>query len=383
MNGNFLKPIFAADLASDVYMIKDKYSRTVFELKYKNHFNLEDGKMTTGKTGAMIVVKKSHVMAFIALGKGDYKGQAFVAIKGTASLYDALTDLNTGLRTSHTGCAVHQGFYYAFNSILSELQNFMSGLGGVSVVHCIGHSLGGAVATLAADWIKSSGREIIVKLYTFGSPRVGTEMFASKCTSRVLADNIYRMYHQTDPVPMLPTWPFFHVPKSNAGYLVYSPVSAKPWEYHLMKHYVESAKKAGSWSKIKHNRPKGHLDAAVERWLQSDGVLSFTAHSLELLDAAMLYVVKKVVNVTGIILVSGAASTFTLLDRLAIFMAKAANVSADVSIWVYHLIKKMAALIGVTVKKGVDLKVAFIRIVFLRLHQKISNIIWHAGKEVS
>ena len=85
----------------------------------------------------------------MGMGKGRFKGQAFVAIKGTASLYDALSDLNAGVRSSHTGFSVHQGFYYAFNSIQSELQQFIRGLKSTSVVHCVGHSLGGAIATLA------------------------------------------------------------------------------------------------------------------------------------------------------------------------------------------------------------------------------------------
>lgn len=149
-----------------------------------------------------------------------------------------------------------------------------------------------------------------------------------------------------------------------------------------MKHYIKSAEKSGDWSVIKHNRPKGHLDATVEKWLKSDGVLSFTANTLELLDAALLYVIKKVIHVAGIFLVSAAASTFTLFDRLAIFLAKSAEVSADISVWIYRLVKKMAALIGITIKKGADLTVALIRAVFLRLHRKISDMIWHAGKEI-
>jgi hypothetical protein len=377
-----LTPKYAAYLASNVYDIKSVITREDFLDEYKSDMEISSAKIASGVTGGYIL-NKPHVMAVFSAGKGEYKGQAFVAIKGTASLYDALTDLNTGLRTSHTGCSVHQGFYYAFNSILPELRQFVSGLNGVAVVHCVGHSLGGAIATLAADWIRAASAVPSVKLYSFGSPRVGLEMFANKCTTQVKAENIYRAHHQTDPIPMVPTWPFYHVPASTVGYLIYSPVATKPWEYHLMKHYIASAKKAGSWSTIKNNRPAGYLDATVERWLKSDGVLSFTANTLELLNAALLYVIKKVVNVAGVLLVAAAASAFTLLDRMAIFMAKAAKLSVDVSVWVFHLVKKMAALIGVVVKKGTDLTVEFIRAVFLRLHQKLSNVIWQASKEIS
>lgn len=278
---------------------------------------------------------------------------------------------------------MHQGFYYAFDSIKSELSQFVAGLKGVSVIHCVGHSLGGAIATLAADWIKASGAASTVKLYTFGSPRVGLQSFSSKCTSRLFSTNIYRVYHRTDPVPMVPTWPFLHVPNNRMGYLINSPVAIRPWEYHLMKNYIKSAKSAGSWEAMANNQPLGQLDSVVEHWLKSDSVLSFTTSTLELLDAALIYVIKKAINLAGIAVIGAAAGTLTLLDRMAMFMEKAAKVVSDVSIWVYHLVKKMAALIGIKIKQGVDLTAAFIRSVFYRLHRKISEMIWRIGQEVT
>lgn len=377
-----LEPLYAANLAADVYDVKSIITRDDFIADYANDMEFgDDGKATfaNGKTGGYII-NKSHVMAVFAQGKGRYQGQAFVAIKGTASLYDALTDLNTGIRTGHTGNAVHQGFYYAFNSLLKELRQFVMTLKGVTVIHCVGHSLGGAIATLAADWLKTASSASKVNLYTFGSPRVGLEMFASRCTTRLNPENIYRVYHQTDPVPMLPTWPFIHVPTSNIDYLMYSPVAGIPWEYHFMEHYIDTADKAGSWEVMKKSRPKDHLDATVERWLKSDGIISLTANTLELLNAALIYVVKKIVNLAGIVLVAGAASAFTLLDRLAMFMAKAAKVASDVSIWVFRLIKRMASVIGIVVSEGTDLTVSFVRFIFIRLHQKVSEMIWNIGR---
>ena len=381
MKGMTLTPEFAANLAANVYGLKDPDGPRAFNLKYKDAFNLGSSSMVEGKTGGIIVNKK-HVMAFFGVGKGIYKGQAFVAIKGTASLYDALTDLNAGVHSSHTGFKVHQGFYYALDSILIELRQFISGLKGVSVVHCVGHSLGGAVATLAADWIKANSAISGVRLYTFGSPRVGLESFAAKCASRLVTTNIHRVYHRTDPVPMVPTWPFFHVPMSD-GYLLNSPVSVPPWEYHFMKHYISSAKSAGSWKSMASNRPVSHMDSAIERWLKSDGVVTFAASTLEILDAAFIYVIKKVMNISGIAMVVGGGVTLTLLDRMAMYMAKAAKASKDLSVWVYHLVKKMAALIGIKVKEGMDFTVAFIRQVFMSLHRKISAMIWRIGQVVA
>lgn len=381
MSGVVLSPEFAAELASNVYLIKDEFSRKGFILKYKKSFDIEESAMVKGKTGG-IVVKKEHVMAFFAVGKGIYKGQAFIAIKGTASLYDAITDLNAGVHSSHTGFKVHQGFYFAMDSIMFELKQFISRLKGVSVVHCVGHSLGGAIATLAADWIKANSAISGVKLYTFGSPRVGLDNFAAKCTSRLVAANIHRVSHRTDPVPMVPTWPFYHVSKDN-GYLVESSVAMLPWEYHLMKHYIASAKCAGSWDGLRQSRPVSHMDSAIEHWLKADGVITFAASTLEMLDAAFIYVIKKVINLSGIAIVVSASASLTLLDRMAMYMAKAAKASSELGIWVYHLVKKMAALIGIKVKEGMDFTVSFIRHVFMSLHRKISAMIWKIGQVVA
>jgi triacylglycerol lipase len=376
-----LSPIYAANLAANVYDIKSVITREDFLDEYRSDMEISKAAFAQGITGGFIL-SKSHVMAVFSTGKGIYKNQAFVAFKGTASLYDALTDLNAGVKPSHTGCHVHQGFYYAFDSVLVELRQFVSSLKGVTSIHCVGHSLGGAVATLAADWIKATGIASQVNLYTFGSPRVGLEMFARKCTSRIGMDNIYRVYHKTDPVPMVPTWPFIHVPTSEADYLMNSPVTSTPWEYHFMKHYIKSVENSDGSRSIKNKRPKGYGEAAIEKWLESDSIVSFTANTLDLLDAAILYVVEKVVNLAGIVTVTGFTATFTFLDRMAMFMSKAAKVSETVSVWVFHLVKKMAALIGVVVKKGEDLTVTFIRMVFLRVYQKINDMIWRIGREI-
>ena len=383
MPGIELSPGFSAELASNVYLIKDEFTRKGFKLKYKDSFEIASDSMVEGKTGGYIINKK-HIMAFLSIGKGKYKGQAFVAIKGTASLYDALTDLNAGIHSSHTGFPVHQGFYYAFNSMLHDLKRFISGLQGVSVVHCVGHSLGGAIATLAADWIKANSGVSAVRLYTFGSPRVGLESFAQKSTSRLIADNIYRVCHSTDPVPMVPTWPFFHVPTTSAAYVIDKPLAIKPWEYHLMKHYIKSTEKAGDWGQLRSFIAAGQPDSAIERWLKSDSIIvSMTAKVLDWINSAVMYVIKKIMKAAGIVLVTGAAVTLTLLDRLAMFMAKGVKLVSDLSIWVFYLVKKMAQLIGMKVEEGADLSYSLIRFIFLRLHRKISDMIWRIGQEVT
>ena len=63
-----------------------------------------------------------------------------------------------------------------------------------------GHSLGGALATLAAASLRMANGS--TDLYTYGSPRVGNTAFVEFVES--LPGGNYRLTHSADPVPLLP-----------------------------------------------------------------------------------------------------------------------------------------------------------------------------------
>ncbi len=63
-----------------------------------------------------------------------------------------------------------------------------------------GHSLGGAVATLATAYIRKAG--YAADLYTYGAPRVGNDAFVAFVTDQPGGE--YRVTHTDDPVPRLP-----------------------------------------------------------------------------------------------------------------------------------------------------------------------------------
>lgn len=88
---------------------------------------------------------------------------------------------------------VHEGFKQALNSVWDEIAAELSGLGNVPLFYT-GHSLGAALATLAAT------RHAPKAIYTFGSPRVGNQAFA-----RTLAGiPIYRVVDDEDIVATQP-----------------------------------------------------------------------------------------------------------------------------------------------------------------------------------
>ena len=83
---------------------------------------------------------------------------------------------------------------------------------GIAEFLVLGHSLGAALATLAAGelaLVNPSGVRDKVSVYTFASPRVGLPDFASAFDNVV--PSCFRIWNILDIVPQFPTFPFFHV----------------------------------------------------------------------------------------------------------------------------------------------------------------------------
>lgn len=149
---------------------------------------------------------------FVAIGrgKGEFADTLVFSFRGTqANIGDIMTDGNIGISGTSSGYRVHAGFVNLFNTIKPQLAAYIAGyskknMKAPKAVHCVGHSLGGALASLAADWVKSQ-YGYSVHLYTFGAPKVGFKPYA-----RRELDSSYRCTHGADPVPMSPLWPFTH-----------------------------------------------------------------------------------------------------------------------------------------------------------------------------
>lgn len=93
---------------------------------------------------------------------------------------------------------MHTGFYNAYNEINIEIQSFLNSIqeDENKPLFITGHSLGGALATVATKKLKYPK---IAACYTFGSPRVGNEDWMEG-----IKTPIYRVVNSADPVTMLP-----------------------------------------------------------------------------------------------------------------------------------------------------------------------------------
>jgi triacylglycerol lipase len=110
---------------------------------------------------------------------------------------DLRTDSRFFFKAAKVGGRVHSGFADAFSQISDDLDALLTLRQTGQKLWFTGHSLGGALATLAAAHV---GGDSIDGLYTYGSPRVGDERFAAVLPTR----SHLRFVHRNDWVPMIP-----------------------------------------------------------------------------------------------------------------------------------------------------------------------------------
>jgi mRNA-degrading endonuclease YafQ of YafQ-DinJ toxin-antitoxin module len=114
----------------------------------------------------------------------------------------------TGDFPVHLNGKVHKGFRKAFNSIWNKSSRKNVNLAKVfqtlsekgKPVWFTGHSLGAALATLAAGCYQGN----VQGLYTFGSPRVGDRDFVEALTEKLSIVEVYRFIYKDDIVTKVP-----------------------------------------------------------------------------------------------------------------------------------------------------------------------------------
>lgn len=124
----------------------------------------------------------------------------FLGFRGTepTSIKDIRSDTKATTIVCESSGKIHSGFSEAFNQIAIEVQQTLDKEEfSKKPLFITGHSLGGALATIAAKKLTHNGG--IAACYTFGSPRAGDiDWFTNIKTP------IYRLVNAADPVTMLP-----------------------------------------------------------------------------------------------------------------------------------------------------------------------------------
>ena len=130
----------------------------------------------------------------------SFQNYLALAFRGTEknSLQDIKTDLNAEVTKYPSGESVHTGFIEAFGFVEQQILNDLNKFGAKEKpLFLAGHSLGGALATIAAKRLQSYSK--IAACYTFGAPRVANiKWFYGVKTP------VYRVVNASDCVTMLP-----------------------------------------------------------------------------------------------------------------------------------------------------------------------------------
>ncbi|KAJ7664514.1 Alpha/Beta hydrolase protein [Mycena polygramma] len=234
------EPLPPLSIPSSLYNEFDLYTRySSAAYRYSNRYYRWFCPRPLGNT-LVRSFEKGRTQGFIA--RDDNRKEIVVAFRGTFELKDFLADIkfrkapfkSTGI-PKHIGelVHVHRGFLDAYNNVVNdvlahvkeELEDFPS----YSIV-VTGHSLGGAIAALAAPSIKTAHPEVGLKLYTFGQPRVGTPKFARYVEETIGVDNLYRAVHTRDIVPMVPKINYEHFGTEYWQYKHHIPLVTKRYE---------------------------------------------------------------------------------------------------------------------------------------------------------
>lgn len=388
-NANTIPAASAAKLAKDIYDLVDKNKtaeKVVSELNqsYDGIFSVSSSSITHARTGGPGLVKCETSFGMMVYGNGEfYKNHAFIVLRGTKILGDLLTDLNALTSRSAAGHSVHDGFNKAFKTLRPQLDSFIAGFGqkNISTIHCVGHSLGGALATLCSEYLKQrTSKEVY--LYTFGSPRVGLAQFSDLLTNSLNAERVFRVYHRTDIVPCVPPWPYAHVPSLLADmhdYFQPSPGKLPSAEWHSMVNYIDTIG-GNSWSQLRGKWFEPFDDKATEAWLNHKSPIHFNITDLTRLDKAIWYVLRKCFKFLRISasFFANVASDFSIYDTVAYVMHKAlktaeltAKAVSSIPWLIKALIRKICSLLGIIESEKSDR--SFIRTIFqwlsLRLKQ--------------
>lgn len=140
------------------------------------------------------------------------ENEVTIAYRGTKTVKDHMTDANCMFATPSfmDKGRVHSGFYNSFESswdnVYCELDAYAQKTGQEVKdlsINVTGHSMGGAVAKIAALRLKNVSKVADVNVATFGDPRV-FDLIGSQVYNDQLADKTVRVtQYRQDPVPAM------------------------------------------------------------------------------------------------------------------------------------------------------------------------------------
>jgi len=357
---NAIEPKIAARLADGVYGIRDNdnvargiAARGVGGLS--DIFNIEQGIIAKGVSGTGAFNKESG-FALILQGKGSRQGELAVVTRGTATGHDWLSNINVITNRGPSGYPVHAGFQQVFKSIEESISTALKGKN-PSRIHCVGHSLGGAVSNLVAFKLSEEGHG--VSLYTFGAPRVGMQGMTQHLVAQLGEENIYRVYNPADVVPMIPVYPFMHAPSIRDGLCVKTGGDLFSLNAHYMSAYSPAVEQK-NWKSLGVSSSTMQINASVDQWInKAENYVKIPGSSMAMwaLGHALKGLLDLARTVGAISYVVGA----TVADQIASMLVKAATLSKAIGEQILHWMSLVLRYTGKAVNISKNITQTFLR----------------------
>lgn len=372
-----LSPAQSAEIAESAYALRlstDMLDAAVAAPRARAAFDLMNGRRLTGTTGlGARALQQTTGFGYVAWGQGSRQGECLISVRGTfkTSAYDWITNARMAGCTGPSGFTVHAGFWAAAQSLLPQIRESLRGRT-PSAIHVVGHSLGGAIATLIADSLSGAGSGM--QLYTFGAPRAGVELHAEYLTHRLGAAQVHRAYHDTDPVPMVPIHPYSHVPYKANAYRMKGPGKLVSVGAHLMPEYIRSVGDAG-WAALPVQPAGPGVLASAEAWLEEvasgagPGVM-LSATALRMILHALDWILSQIGKGIGLAVLGGA----TIIDSLAQLLYSGVLQSVRLAGMIRNLMVAALRFMGRTLATGVSITASFIQYVLGMLFRVISTV---------
>lgn len=383
-----LAPTTAAKIASGAYTIRKDVEWSVMQALGKaaidmnlgivDNFTMQASDRFKGSSGGNLIRTEAG-FGYLAEGVNSRKNELLIGVRGTVHALDWVTDLSQALRRGPSGHGVHGGFMRTFDSFEPVIGEYLRKSGSLSAVHVVGHSLGGALATLVADYLQLRG--LHVKLYTFGCPRVGMKDFSEYLTDKLKPENIYRVSNQSDPVTMVPIFPFMHTPHDRAQYLIPSWHCINPFN-HMMGKYIPNVE-GKSWGNLNDAATQKSWSEQTEQWLEiagssGSGIQMYSAKTLWMIMKALNWIVGKALGAVGAGAGLVALGAATALDQLSQILHQGILESIKIADWVTNLISAIMKFLGRTVATGTKMTANFIRWVLELLFRSLSTMAYLA-----
>jgi triacylglycerol lipase len=140
-----------------------------------------------------------HSACLVAAGG---RGATMIALAGTDPL--KIEDWITDFTAARSATGLHEGFDAAVDKVWPDIEAaIVNRPANEQALFFTGHSLGGALAILAADRARTRLNAAATAVYTFGGPRVGGVDFFNGYTPQ-LGERTFRVVHGGDLVATVP-----------------------------------------------------------------------------------------------------------------------------------------------------------------------------------